>query len=116
MFSYIDDYKELRQVIAENPALPLVFSTSDECGNPDYAWSLATAKAEKGILLNCKPDEANDEKIYTDEDDLREDIEEYVSDENELYLQEEIKEKVDEIMKKYDDKWIEVIWVKVEPY
>ena len=50
MSSYADDYKELKQLIVENPTLPLMFMANEECGNPDWAWAIASAKAEKGRI------------------------------------------------------------------
>lgn len=114
MSGYFDEYKELRTLIAENPELPLMFMASDECGNPDWAWSVASAKAKKGILLDTEG--PNIEKIYQAEDELEEDVQEKIGDENPNWTGLQIEEAAKEEIKKYIDKWIDVIYVYIEAY
>jgi len=114
MSNYVDDYKELRTLIAENPELPLIFMAGDGCTNPDYAWSIASAKAKKGIYLTSTgPD---DEKMYSSEDDLREDIDDCISEEHGDWTDEEVLEATVEELKKYEGDWIDVIYVYIEAY
>lgn len=114
MESYINDYKDLKQLITENPELPLVFMASDECGNPDYAWTVASAKAKKGILLDAKG--PNEEKLYASEDELWEDLDDDISEKHGDWTDEEVLEATVEELKKYEDKWIDVIYVYIESY
>ncbi|QAT43460.1 hypothetical protein [Aminipila luticellarii] len=114
MKSYIDEYKDLRQLIAENPELPLIFMAADDCTNPDYAWTLANARAEKGIYLASMG--PNDEKMYSSVDDLREDIESCIFKDHGDWTKEKILEETEEELKKYEGDWIDVIYVYVETY
>ncbi|MHC1723061.1 MAG: hypothetical protein AB9836_07665 [Aminipila sp.] len=112
--SYIDDYKELRTLTIENPSLPLIFMAGDGCTNPDYAWTVASARAKKGIYLTSIG--PNEEKMYSSEDDLREDIDDRISEQHGDWTDEEILEATVEELKKYEDKWIDVIYVYIEAY
>ena len=72
MREWVDEYKELKQLIIENPDLPLIFFATEEANSGEYSSELADARAYKGIVLNCTG--VNEERIYTDEDDLVLDI------------------------------------------
>jgi len=113
--SYLDDYKDLKQLLAENPELPIMFMASEDCGNPDYGWTIASAKARIKHVLDEKL-EFNDEKLYTDEDDLREDLEEYYYEEHDDMTQLQQEEAVNEKMEYYKDQWIKCIVVYVDAY
>lgn len=112
---YLDDYKELKQLIAENSDLPIMFMASDECGNPDYSWTIASAKAKIEHMLDEKLG-FNDEKLYTDEDDLREDLESYYYEEHDDMTKLQQEEAVNEKMEYFKDKWIKCIIVYVDAY
>jgi len=114
MNSYIDEYKDLRQLITENPSLPLIFMASDDCGSPDWAWVIASARAKKGILLDAKG--PNEEKIYSSEDDLRKDLEQHISDLNTDWNYEKVEAVAEEEIKACEDKWIDVIYIYIESY
>ena len=113
--SYLDDYSELKQLIVENPELTIMFMASDDVGDPDYGWTIASAKAKIGHVLDEK-DGLNDEKLYTDEDDLREDLENYYYEEHDDMTELQQEEAVKEKMEYYKDKWIKCIIVYVDAY
>lgn len=62
--------EKIRELIAAHPSLSVVYFVQADC---DGEYGLAThSTAEVGIVLLCKG--PNDERIYTDEDELRDDI------------------------------------------
>ena len=113
--SYLDDYKEFKQLLAENRELPIMFMASEDCVNPDYGWTIASAKARIENVLDEKLG-FNDDKLYTDEDDLREDLEAYYYEEHDDMTELQQEEAVNEKMEYYKDKWIKCIIVYVDAY
>lgn len=73
------DTTEFRKLVAENPELPIVFLVdSDVVADGDYSsWYCSDVKCYKSVILDCDQS-INDEKIYTDESDFEEDLEEYI--------------------------------------
>ena len=71
---------ELRQLIIDNPGLPLlVFAGEDaNCGDWSY-MSCSSCSAQKGEFLDCMQ-EINDERCYADRDDFQEDLEDHYAD------------------------------------
>lgn len=115
MYSYLDDYKELRELISSNPDLPMMFICSEDCGDPDYGWTLGSAKARiKNVMIEKTP--FNEEKLYTDEDDLKEDIESYIYEEHDGLSETQQEELANEMMKSYEDKWVKAIVIYVDAY
>jgi len=39
--------QELRRLMLENPELEIVPFVSDECGNPDYGWTLSSLRSAR---------------------------------------------------------------------
>jgi len=111
---YLDNYTDLKELIITNPELPIMFMCSDECSNPDYSWSIGSAKAKIEYVLYEKC--LSDEKIYTSEDDLQEDLELHYYEEHDELTELQQEEAVREEMKWYEDKWIKSIIVYVEAY
>ena len=114
MKSYLDEYKDLKEVILENPNLPIMFMVNHDYGNPDYHWSIAAAKAKVGIVFFSE--EWNEEKIYLDEDDLYQDVEGWVCENHESWTELQKEEASNEKMKEFESKWENAILVRVEPY
>lgn len=66
---------ELRQLIIDNPGLPLLVFAGEDCNSGDYSYmSCSHVSASKGEYLDCMQ-EVNDERCYTDRDDFQEDLE-----------------------------------------
>lgn len=92
--------------------LPIIFFATDEANGGDYYCQLASGRATKGIVLDCEG--INTEHIYTDEDDLEEDIEQMVYEENPDWTELQIEEATKEKLKKYEPYWKECIFITVD--
>lgn len=101
--------EKIRELIAAHPSLPVVYFAQYD---GDCEYGLCThSTAEVGIVLLCRgPD---DERIYIDEDELREDIEEnlYTADDWLSMPDGEFDRRVDAEMQKYEPFWEEAIIV-----
>lgn len=65
----------LRQLILENPGLPLLVFAGEESNGGDYYWMACTSiKARLGEFLDCEQN-VNEEYCYTDKDDFAEALE-----------------------------------------
>ena len=74
-----DEYKSLKQLIIDNPILPMIFFASDDCNDGDYNLEQANAMGYIGHILNCKSDELpRDDKIYMDEEDFDNKVNEWM--------------------------------------
>ena len=110
-----DEYKELKQLIIENPDLPLIFFATDEANSGDWSSELASARGYKGIVLDCNG--VRDDRIYTDESDLEEDISDMLFDEHgHDWSDEEYDKAIAEKMKEYEPHWVEAIIIMVDDY
>ena len=112
---WVDEYKELKQLIIENPDLPLIFFATDEANSGEYFSELADARAYKGIVLNCTG--VQEDHIYTDEDDLESDISDMLFDEHgHDWSDEEYEAAIAEKMKEYEPYWVNAIIIIVDDY
>ena len=112
---WVDEYKELKQLIIENPDLPLIFFATDEANSGEYSSELADARAHKGIVLNCTG--IQEDHIYTDEDDLESDISDMLFDEHgHDWSDEEYEAAITEKMKEYEPYWVNAIIITVDDY
>ena len=112
---WVDEYKELKQLIIENPDLPLIFFATDEANSGEYSSELADARAHKGVVLNCTG--IQEDHIYTDEDDLESDILDMLFDEHgHDWSDEEYEAAVAEKMKEYEPYWVNAIIITVDDY
>ena len=115
MREWVDEYKELKQLIIENPDLPLIFFATDEANSGEYSSELADARAHKGIVLNCMG--IQEDHIYTDEDDLESDISDMLFDEHgHDWSDEEYEAAIAEKMKEYEPYWVNAIIITVDDY
>ena len=112
---WVDEYKELKQLIIENPDLPLIFFATYEANRGEYSSEFADARAHKGIVLNCMG--IQEDHIYTDEDDLESDISDMLFDEHgHDWSDEEYEAAVAEKMKEYEPYWVNAIIITVDDY
>lgn len=66
---------ELRQLILENPELPLLVFAGEDCNSGDYSYmNCSSVTASIGEFLDF-PQTVNDEICFTDRDELEEEIE-----------------------------------------
>ena len=65
---------ELRQLILDNPGVPLLVFAGDDCNSGDYTYmSCSGCSAALGEFLDCMQ-EVNDERCYCDRDEFEEDL------------------------------------------
>lgn len=103
---------ELRRLIIENPELPLVVMAGMDCNNGDWAFmSCSDCHAELGEILDCDQ-EVNDEKVYSDRDDFREDLE-YCYDDFEGSDQ-EFEQMIAHELEQYEPYWKKCIFLYVD--
>lgn len=114
-YSFINECKELKRLIAENPDLPLMFFADDTGNDTAYSYmSCGSVTAHKGEVLDCYQD-INDEKVFTSRDEFEEDLQEMLCGKDE-YLKmsdEEFYEIFKKEKSKYDDKWKDCIIIYV---
>lgn len=108
---------ELRQLIIDNPGLPLLVMAGPEVYSDDYSpgYTLCDyVKASLGEVLDST--DFDDEWVITDRDELEERIREspdFVDEHSDL-SDEEFDKAVEEKMELYDDDWVKAIIVKVD--
>lgn len=94
---------ELRQLIRENPTLPLIVFAGEEANSGDYSYmSCSYIKAYKGEYLDCTQ-AVNDCMCFTDRDEFEEAIADSLSDTN--CTDEEFDALVKKKMAEYDPYW-----------
>lgn len=72
------DTSELRQLILDNPELPIAVLCNEDVCAGDYIWYYASdIRFGIGELLDCKQP-VNEEQVFTDKDDFYEKLEEWL--------------------------------------
>ncbi len=107
---------KLRQLILDNPDLPLVVLVGDEANTGDYSYMFATSvSAEIGEILDCNQ-EFNDCICYTDRDDFEDDVGEsvYYQHEDEDHPDEWWEEETKRVAAEYDPYWKKCILLTVD--
>lgn len=102
---------KLRQLILDNPDLPLIVFASDDANNGDYSYmSCGSVDVEVGEILDCMQD-VDDEYCFTDHDEFAERIEDslYDFDGTDQELEDEVKRRAAE----YEPYWKRCIIVRV---
>lgn len=103
---------ELRQLIRENPTLPLLVSAGESANTGDYSYmSCSYIKAYKGEVLDCAQ-RVNDCMCYTDRDEFEEDLADALADGD--YTDEEFDALVKEKVAEYDPYWKPCIILNVD--
>ena len=113
-YSFINECKELKRLIIENPDLPLMFFHEDTGDYRSGYISCSSVTAKKGEVLDCCQ-EINDERVFASRDEFEEDLQEMLCGKDE-YLKmsdEEFYEIFKKEKSKYDDKWKDCIIVYV---
>lgn len=98
---------ELKQLIAENPDLPIVVFAGDDANIGDYSYmSCSYIKAYKGEFLDCAQT-VNDCMCYTDRDDFEEDVANVLAGEEQYrdLPYDEFNSLVERTVNEYDDFW-----------
>lgn len=112
------DNTELKKLILENPELPLLFFATDEANSGNWSSELASARFHKGICLDYPKDMPipNDERIYTDKEDLECDLREGLNEEYFNLSDDEFDAVVASRMEEYEPYWKECIIITVDIY
>lgn len=106
----VHDSTELRRMLAENPALPIVVLAGEEAVSGEWAWTYCTSvKAEIIRMLDIRTPYDNDERVFDDEDDFEEAITEYWEFAEPDYSGMTLEEKVKSELEKYKPYWRDVI-------
>lgn len=103
----------LRNLILENPDLPLVvFAGQDACDSWQYTSQLCTrVNAYIGEILNCDVHFSN--MCYTDRDEFRDDLEDYFYSDFEG-KEEEFNKFIDKKLQEYEHDWVPCIILEVD--
>lgn len=106
---------KLKQLIMENPDLPLVILAGEDANDGDYSYVFCTSvSAEIGEILDCNQ-EINDEICYTDRDRFEEDImDSLYTDENDSKPDEWFEKETDRIAAEYEPYWTRCIILTVD--
>lgn len=112
------DNTELKKLILENPGLPLLVFVTEDANSGEFNMELASCKCEKGIVLDVAENIwlPRADRIYTDETDLEEDIQEALYDTLEGLEDEEFDALVALKMKTLNPYWKECIIVIVDSF
>lgn len=103
----------LRQMLLNYPDLPLLVFAGEDANSGDYYYmSCCSINANIGEFLDCEQT-INDERIYEDRDDFRQDVADLLADmdENCTLSSEEFDAKVDATVAQYDPYWKKCIIV-----
>lgn len=108
----IHNTEALRRIILENPDLPLVVFAGEEANSGDYSWICCTdVRVEKGEVLDCAG--PKDELIYTDRDELEDDVADHLYSEVGNIPDDEYNRLLKERMSKYEEYWTDCILLYV---
>ena len=103
---------ELRQLILDNPDLPLLVFAGEDCNSGDYMYmSCSNCRAYKGEVLDCSQ-KINEEKVYWDRDDFEEDLADFYSDFK--GSEEDFNKLVKEKLAEYEPYWRDCIILNVD--
>lgn len=107
---------ELKQLIAENPDLPILVFAGDYANNGDYPYmSCSHVSAEKGEFLDCEQ-QIDDCKCYTERDDFADDVENVLAGEEQYrdLSDNEFNALVEQTVNEYDEFWKPCIILQVD--
>ena len=105
---------KLKQLIIENPDLPLVVLANEEANTGDYSTMFCSCiHAEIGEILDCNQT-INDEICFTDRDEFREEIEEMLyNNTDEEHDDDWFEAEADRIESEYEPYWKKCIILTV---
>lgn len=120
MQGILAENKELKKLILENPDLPLLAFATEDANSGEWSTELASLRCGKGIVLDATVDcwLPRDDRVYTDDDDLEEDIRDVLWNEDEYKAMSdaEFDRIVDEKMKALEPYWKECIIITVDSF
>lgn len=107
---------ELKQLIVENPDLPILVFAGEYANNGDYPYmSCSYVSAEKGEFLDCEQ-QIDECRCYTDRDDFEDDVYTVLEEEDRYddLSDEEFDSVVKQKVAEYDEFWKPCIILKVD--
>lgn len=114
---------ELKEIIINNPDLPILTLVSNDATNPDYSYTLASVKrSEIGEVLDIPRglplEPPTNDKIYTSRGDLECDLRDIAADEEEYCCmsEEEFDSYIESRMNDYEEYWQPCIMLIVDSY
>jgi hypothetical protein len=111
---FLHSTKELRQLIIDNPDLPLIVFASEDANTGDYAYmTCSKVRANISEYLDCIAP-CNDAKAYLDREDFAEDMMECYADDYPDLSDEEFYQHMEAEIAKYDKYWVKCIAVYVD--
>ncbi len=120
MQGILTDNKELKNLILENLDLPLLVFATEDANSGEWSSELASCRCHKGVVLDATKDcwLPRDDRVYTDESDLEDDIRDalYNEDEYESMSDAEFDSMIIEKMKILEPYWKECIIVTVDSF
>lgn len=114
-YYFLNECKELKELISENPDLPLIFFADDTDNDGEYScMHCSVIRAHKDKILDC-PNEVNNGIVFDDKRYFEEALMEMLCEKYaQANLSDEEFEKIFEKEKsKYNDKWKDCIVVYV---
>lgn len=100
---------ELKKLILENPDLPIVVLVSDDATSGNYCWTYCSSIHSRiEEILDCDY-YRHDDTVFTDRDDLKEQIEDNLYDEYCDKTEEEYTEAINKKMEELEPYWKKVI-------
>lgn len=109
-FGLIHDASELRNLILENPDLPIVVLVGDEANHGDYSWEYCMHVNCKIVFILDVRTPYDRDTIFTDRDDFEEEVSDYLWNKETSQLSEsEYDAMVKAEVSKYDPYWKKVI-------
>lgn len=100
---------ELRQLVIDNPELPLLVFSGEDVGGTDYSYtSCSYCSAQKGEFLDCWQT-VDDECCFTSRDEFWEAMANRLEDDSEGLTDKEFDAKVDAEVAEYDPYWMPCI-------
>lgn len=107
---------ELKQLIVENPDLPILVFAGDNANSGDYPYmSCSYVSAEKGEFLDCGQ-QIDECKCYTDRDDFADDVANVLVGEERYrdLSDDEFNALVEQTVNEYDEFWKPCILLHVD--
>ena len=123
---FLNKTDKLRELILKHPDWPIMVMAGENANSGDYNTMCCTeVSAHEGEVLATYDHLGNDEYIYTDRDDYRNDVGEYYlyynwkeetgrSDNPNECSDDEYEKILDELCSRVDDKWRDCIIVEVD--
>ena len=114
------DNIELKNLILENPDLPLVVFATEEANSGEWSTELASCNCYKGSVLDATKDcwLPRDDRVYTDVEDLEDDVRDVLDsmEEYKHFSDAELEDVVVEKLEALEPYWKECIIITVDRF